>query len=204
MSSLKHITKHLENVSRKEIKTIVRFAEYKYPKLILLCASVIIAYFIFKNQDVQSFVSGLDSLSYLGIFIAGLLFSFGFSTPFAIGFFIISNPDNLLLAALIGGIGALTSDLLIFKIIKFSFMDEFERLEHTHFMKKINKVIKSNFKFKLSNYLIYFFAGIIIASPLPDELGVTMLAGLTEIKPGIFAIVSFIMNYIGILIMLLI
>jgi uncharacterized membrane protein YdjX (TVP38/TMEM64 family) len=49
---------------------------------------------------------------------------------------------------------------------------------------------------------MYAFAGILIASPLPDEAGVIMLAGLTKIKTWALAIISIILNTIGILIML--
>src|SRR3989344_289257 len=83
----------------------------------------------FHNDFVQSIVISLGELSYLGIFIAGLFFSFGFTTPFAIGFFLTVGAENIFIAALIGGCGALISDILIFKLIRFSFMDEFKRLE---------------------------------------------------------------------------
>jgi uncharacterized membrane protein YdjX (TVP38/TMEM64 family) len=181
-----------------------RFFRFKYPKLALICISVIASYLLFSNAHIQSIVSGLNSLTYIGIFIAGMLFSFGFSTPFAIGFFLTASPGNIFLAAFIGGIGAMASDILIFHFIKFTVMDEFNRLKKTKPMKIMIDEIKKDFRKKIRNYLTYFFAGIIIASPLPDELGVGMLAGLTAIKPKILALISFIMNSVGILIMLLI
>ena len=49
---------------------------------------------------------------------------------------------------------------------------------------------------------MYAFVGILIASPLPDEIGVIMLAGLTKINFKILAIISFILNTLGILIIL--
>jgi hypothetical protein len=153
---------------------------------------------------VQDYVANLGSIGYLETFIAGMLFSFGFSTPFAIGFFLIAKPENIFLAALIGGAGALISDLLIFKLIRFSFMDEFKRLEKTTAIKEINHLLNSRWIYKIKIYLLYIFAGLVIASPLPDELGVSMLAGLTKIKTHILVIVSFIMNSLGIFIMLLI
>jgi uncharacterized membrane protein YdjX (TVP38/TMEM64 family) len=51
---------------------------------------------------------------------------------------------------------------------------------------------------------MYAIAGLIISSPLPDELGVSMLAGLTTINAKKLSIISFIMNSLGILIMLMI
>jgi len=181
-----------------------RLFKFKYPKLLLLILLSVLAYHIFSNDAVQNYVANLDGLGYLGIFVAGMCFSFGFSTPFAIGFFVISQPDNILLAALIGGAGALVSDLFIFKLIRFSFMDEFKRLEKTDAIRTINKPLNSRWIHRIKIYLLYIFAGIVIASPLPDELGVSMLAGLSKIKTHVLAIISFIMNSFGIFLMLLI
>ena len=164
--------------------------------------TIILAYYIFSQPAITAFFSTLGHLSYPGIFIAGLLFSFGFTTPFAIGLFIAINPSNIYLAAILGGFGALISDLLIFSIIKISFQDEFERLEKTKFFKKISNLIKNNINAKLRFYLLYIFAGFVIASPLPDEIGVTMLAGLGHIRPLPFAILSLIFNTLGILFIL--
>ena len=113
-----------------------------------------------------------------------------------------SNPSNILLASLLGGFGALIADLTIYKLIKFSFMDEFERLEKTKPMKEIDYLMKKEFSTKFRAHLLYAFAGLIIASPLPDELGVTMLAGLSHIKGYIIGIISLIANTIGIYIIL--
>lgn len=181
-----------------------RLFKYRYPKLTLLIVFSILAYFVFSDYRVGGFISNLGELKYLGIFIGGLLFSFGFTTPFAIGFFVIANPDNILLSALIGGFGAFISDLFIFKIIRFSFMDEFRRLEKTKPLKEIIDLAEKDLSYRFRHYLLYVVAGIIIASPLPDELGVTMLAGLSHIKPWAFSLISFTMSSIGILIMLLI
>ena len=83
-------------------------------------------------------------------------------------------------------------------------MDEFERLEKTHPARMINKEIKKEIPKKIRNYLLYFIAGLIIASPLPDEVGVTMLAGLSHIKIYYLALIGLIFNSLGILVMLLI
>ncbi|MEK6892922.1 MAG: hypothetical protein AABX07_01845 [Nanoarchaeota archaeon] len=146
----------------------------------------------------------MGKLSYLGIFIAGILFAFGFSTPFAAGFFIFLNPSSIWLAAILGGLGALISDLLIFKFIRVSFKNEFEQLKRTKLIKTISELIEKSLTKKIKLYLMYTFVGILIASPLPDEIGIIMLAGVTKIKVKNLAIISFILNSLGILILLVI
>ena len=181
-----------------------RLFKFKYPKLTLLIIAIISAYFLFKNPEISSFFSNLGGSSYLGIFIAGFFFSFGFTTPFAIGFFLVANPENIFLASLIGGAGSVLADLLIYKMIRFSFLDEFNRLESTHPIKEFNKKIGRSMSHKIRIHLMYILAGIILASPLPDEVGVTMLAGLSHIKTTALTIISFILHSIGILVIILI
>lgn len=83
-------------------------------------------------------------------------------------------------------------------------MDEFKRLKYTKPIVEVNKILSSRLLHRIKNYLLFVFAGLVIASPLPDELGVSMLAGLTRIKVRVLAIISFVMNSFGIFIILLI
>jgi|SRR3989344_2719656 len=198
---IKLVEKELGLIEKKIWKLVFHF---HYRKILLLIILTTFAYIIFRNPEVQIFVSSLGKLEYLGVFIAGILFTFGFTTPFAVGFFIILNPVNPLLVAVIGGAGALLGDIIIFSVIRFTFIDEFERLEKTKVIKTIRKEINLHLSHRARLYFLYTLAGLIIASPLPDEIGVTMLAGLTHIKLRGIAIISFVFNSIGILILSLI
>jgi len=175
---------------------------YKYPKLTLLLASMIFAYMVFSDPYMAGFLSRLNEMSYLGVFFGGLLFAFGFTSPFAVGIFLAINPPNIFLAAIIGGIGALISDMAIFHIIKISFQKEFNRIKKHVVMRSFNSALEWTIGKKLKSYIAWIFAGIMIASPLPDEAGITILSGLTKIKPTTLAILSFALNTIGILVIL--
>jgi len=177
---------------------------FHYRKILTLVILIVLAYIIFRNPSVQGFVSSLGKLEYLGIFIAGIFFTMGFTTPFAAGFFIVLNPSNPLLVGIVGGLGAVIGDLFIFSLIRFSFMDEFKRLEKTRTIRTIRNEMEIHFSHKVRLYILYAIAGLIIASPLPDEAGVIMLAGLTNIKPKVMIAISFLFNSLGILVMSLI
>jgi len=179
-----------------------KWLKFHYPKLLLFVIAILIAYFIFKNNLIFNFISGLENLSYLGIFINGILIAFGFTAPIAIALFLVFQPQNIFIAALIGGLGALTGDLFIFKFVKISFQDEFNRLKNTKTLKLFSNVIDRNLNKKIKFYLLFLFAGFLIASPLPDEAGVTLLAGLTKIKSYVLAITSFILHTIVIYLIL--
>ena len=179
-----------------------RLFKFKYPKIIALIITIILAYIIFSNPKVGEFVSHLGALSYLGTFLAGMLFSFGFTAPFSAGFFITLNPANIWLAGIVGGFGAMCSDLLIFKLIRFSFKDEIKNLKKEKISREVENLVNKTLSNKIRIYIMYAIAGITIASPLPDEAGVIMLAGLTKIKPKILALISFLLNTAGILVLL--
>lgn len=194
----------LEKESEIKIEKAYLFFTHKYPKFVLLVISAIVAYYLFSHPAVDQYLGGLGEWGYLGVFIAGLLFSFGFSTSFSIGLLIQINPTNIFFAALVGGFGAFIADMLIFKFIKLSFMDEFLTFERERPIRRIERMIKRHFSLKTRTYLLYFLAGFIIASPLPDEVGVSILAGLTTMKAKVLGIISFVFNTLGIFIILLV
>lgn len=203
-SHKKNIQKEVHQKIRKNHPHATRKAKklfsFKYPKLFLLIFSILVAYYFFSKPGLINAISSLDKFSYFGIFLAGIFLAFGFSAPFGVGFLLMSNPSNILLATLIGGIGNTLGDAFIFKMIKFSFSNEFEKLKKSGLAKEIKKVVSRNILMK--HYLLYIFAGIMIASPLPDEIGISMLAGLTTIKFSKFLIISFILHTIATFIIL--
>jgi len=188
------IHRRLKKKTPHGVKKAKKLVSFKYPKLFFLLVSIIIAYFIFSRVETSNFVNELGHLNYIGTFIAGILIAFGFTAPFSVGFFITSTPSNLFLATIIGGLGATFGDMIIFKTIKFSFMNEFNELKKTKTIRKIRKIAHGHKYLLIKHYLFYIFAGIIIATPLPDEVGVSMLAGLSTINPRKLAVVAFILH----------
>jgi len=102
----------------------------------------------------------------------------------------------------VGGLGALIADLAIYKFVKFSFANEFNRLKKTHLLSTLNHFLNKALSIKEKHYLLWAFGGFIIASPLPDEAGIILLSGLTHIKQSKLAIISYTFNTLGILLFL--
>ncbi len=173
----------------------------KYPKLLLLILTFVITYLIFKQQDFTLFHNLLLPFGLLGSFLAGIFFSYGFTAAPAIAvLLILAKEQNLLLTGLIAGLGALIGDLIIFKFIKYSFADEIEKLSQEKSINNFNHHLSK----KLKKYLLAILGGFIIASPLPDEIGVSLLAACKCISIKYFSIMSYLLNTAGILIILLI
>lgn len=178
-----------------------RFFIFTYPKLTLYVVAIVLAYFFFQIPAVSEAVSSFDSFIYLPIFFGGLLYSAGFTTPLATGFFLNYSVHNIFISSLIGGLGALVADLGIFSFVRLSFMNEFKKLEKTSFIKHILSYTKS-INSGVRQFFVYIIACLIIASPLPDELAVAMLAGFTKVHPYGFALISYVGNIVGIYILL--
>lgn len=173
----------------------------KYPKLLLLFFTFLLAYLLFYGRIYQPFNDFITSTGYIGTFLAGILYVYGFTAaPATAILLILAKEQNIFLAGFIAGFGALTGDLLIFKFIRWSFADEIEKLSKeklfNHFNNKPPKLFKK--------YLIPVLAGVIIASPLPDEIGVTLLAGATKISTKMFSAISYVLNTSGIFVVLII
>ena len=173
----------------------------KYPKFLLLFITFLIAYLLFYERNYQPFHDFIASLGYIGIFLAGIMFAYGFTAaPATAILLILAKEQNILLAGLIAGLGALMSDLIIFNFIRYSFADEIEKLSKEKVISYINHKAPNIFK----KYLLPVVAGFIIASPLPDEIGVSLLAVSRNISMKIFSVISFLLNSAGIFVILMI
>ena len=176
-----------------------KFFQIKYPKFFLLFCTFILAYIIFQERHFAPFHDFLFGLGYVGTFFAGMMFTYGFTSGPAIAtFLILGEEQNIPVAAFIGGLGALIGDLTIFRFIRHSFHDELKKLSREKFIRFFNKIIPRS----IQKVLLPFLGALIIASPLPDELGVTLLATSSVVSGRGFTILSFVMNTLGILVMM--
>ena len=173
----------------------------KYPKFLLLFITFLIAYLLFYERNYQPFHDIVLSMGYFGTFLSGAMFAYGFTAaPATAIFLILAKEQNILLAGLLGGLGALIGDLLIFSFIKFSFKDEIKKLSK----EKITLYVKMKTPSTLKKYLIPVIAGFVIASPLPDEFGVSLLAASGTISIKIFSVISYTLNTAGIFVIIVI
>ena len=203
----KHIGKldyHIHNKNLKRLINLKKFLKLKHPKTSFLIISIILAYILFTQESFQPFIEQLTKFRYLGALIAGFFFSLGFTAPFSIGYFLIYSPKNIIIAAILGGIGATLSNLILLKTFQTYFLKEFKEIENTKSLKFLIHLFKNHLPTKIRIYLLYTFIGIIIASPIPNEIAILMIASIPHIKKHNFAFLTFILNAIGIYIILLI
>lgn len=171
----------------------------KYKKFKSLGLIYILTFFLFgglSNLIPESFIEW----GYLGIFISGILYVFSFTAPIATALILIfSSNKNIILLGLIAGVGSLVGDMIIFHFIRISFADEIEEFSnHKLSLFTIKKIPR-----RYQKYLAYIVGAFFIATPLPDEIGVTILASSKEVKLKHFGIVSYILNTGGIFLIVL-
>ncbi|MBI2656519.1 hypothetical protein HYX03_02165 [Candidatus Woesearchaeota archaeon] len=160
-----------------------------------------IAYLLFYERNYQPFHNFIISIGYVGTFLAGALFAYGFTAaPATAILLILAKEQNILLAGIIGGFGALTGDLIIFMFVRYSLDTELKKLSKEKIVLYLNHKTPNIFK----KYLVPVLAGFIIASPLPDEIGVSLLVASKTISMKIFSVISYILNTAGIFVILII
>ena len=102
-----------------------------------------------------------------------------------------TNYFNPLIVSFIGATGTMIGDLVIFNFFKKGLPKEVKTIIKKS---KINKLKKGKFK-----WLIPGIAGFMIASPLPDEIGISLL-GVSDFDTNTFMLLAFTLNFIGLLI----
>ncbi|MDE2001683.1 MAG: hypothetical protein KGI60_03935 [Patescibacteria group bacterium] len=167
----------------------------RYPKFTLLLLTLIIGYGIFRGQNFQPFRSFLASDSYLNAFLAGLFFVYSFTAgPATATLVLLGERHSILVTGLVAGAGALAGDLLIFKFIRFSFRDEIDRLSRTRPLMAVHRAIPD----AIRGAVMLVIGLVFIASPLPDEIGVALVASYLSIETRTFAVLSYVLNTAGI------
>ena len=165
--------------------------------LIIIALSVAVAILLVKTNAVETLIASAQKFKFLGSFIAGVFFvSIFTAAPAAVALLQLMKTDSLFLVALFGGMGALLGDFLIFRLVRDRAVEDFAAI----FKKTKVEKIKALFKNKLLRWLLPLIGALIIASPFPDEIGLALL-GLSQTKIAIFMPLSFLLNFLGILLM---
>jgi len=171
-------------------------AGHLFENLLIVAASVIAAIFLAKAGIFETILTQTKELELIGSFIAGLFFTSLFTVaPATVALGEIAQANNIFLVAVLGGAGAVIGDLVLFKFLKSHLTDELVSLFSHPKRKRAVKV----FNLKVFHWLMIFLGAVVIASPLPDEIGL-MLMGISKLRPSILMPISFVLNSIGILI----
>lgn len=167
----------------------------KYKNLIFFLISFVFTLILFKQQAVHTFLLNLGSIGYLGAFIGGILFvsTFTFVTG-ALILMILAETLSPIEIGIIAGLGAVLGDFTIFRFVRSNLSNELEKvynkIDNKHHLVKILHT-------KYFGWTLPIIGAIIIALPLPDEIGVSLM-GISKMKLYQFLLISFVLNAVGI------
>lgn len=173
---------------------IKKHRSWKHQNLVHIIVGIVVAVFLSQNAAFHQFFLHLGSLSYFGAFAAGILFVSTFTVSIAtVILFSLAQELHPLALAVIAGAGAVVGDYLIMRVIGNNLKTEIRQYPHHKQLHKLEHLIHT----KYFNWILPVIGAVIIASPLPNELGITLI-GLTNMHKIRFIFLSYFLNTIGI------
>ncbi len=143
-------------------------------------------------------VQNISSLGYLSLVILGMFFVSTFTvTPTVMILFRLTYQFDPLVVACLASVGAVLGDLIIFHFLRDQVYEELKPLFAKIHWHQASHIFKSRYIAWTTPVL----GAIIIASPLPDELGVALMSG-SHLKRWQFVLLSYILNSVGIFIII--
>ncbi len=162
----------------------------------IIVLSICIAIILIESNVLSEILDSTKDLVFVGSFIAGLFFTSIFTTaPAMVTLGEIAQGHSIILNAVIGALGAVLGDLIIFRFVKDRFSEHLTDLLATQ---GGGRRLRALLKRRSFRWITFLLGGLIIASPLPDELGVSLL-GFSKMRASGFVILSFLGNFLGIL-----
>jgi len=162
---------------------------------LILISSLVLAVVLVQTGILSQLLISTVHGQFFGSFIAGFFFTSIFTTaPAIVVLGQIASVNTIVLTAFFGAIGATLGDIIIFRFVRDRFSEHLtEVVAHNSTIKRVGAI----FRRRPFRCLTFFIGGAIIASPLPDELGIGLL-GMAHLKMRRFVPLSFVCNFIGI------
>ena len=176
--------------------SLKKWRRFKYENTLLLVFSLILVFYLAQTPLLDTVIAAAGELSYLGAFIVGIFFvsTFTVAPAVVVLYHLADTTLHPVEVALLAGLGAMVGDYFIFRFVKDRVFDELKPL----FLKFKHRNFDLLYESPFFAWLFPVFGAILIASPLPDEAGVSML-GMTKLKKWQFLMLAFVLNSIGIL-----
>lgn len=175
--------------------------KYKYPNLSALIAILFLTYVFYREGLLQSWVMGLESLGYLGVFFTGMFFVSTFTVaPATVMLFLMLDKFSIVEVSLIAGLGSVAGDYIIFRFIKDDIVNElgdiFKKVGGSGLL-RLHWIAHTRY----FGWLGPVIGALIIASPFPDELGIGLL-GIYKLDNRKFLLLTWFLDTIGIFLLL--
>ncbi|KKW11116.1 MAG: hypothetical protein UY49_C0008G0009 [Microgenomates group bacterium GW2011_GWC1_49_7] len=165
-----------------------------YKNIAIVTMGILFAIFLSRVEGFHELLLHLGTLGYVGAFIAGMFFVSTFTVATGTLMLIyLTEQYSPLEIGLIAGAGAVLSDTIIFHVVKDDLLEDIMDIYNRFGGGHLTRLLHTRY----FHWTLPVLGALIIASPLPDELGVSLM-GISKMKPLQFTLISFILNFIGI------
>lgn len=166
--------------------------------LFIIAIGILIAYILVQIGAVDFFINAVHGYHAMASFVAGVFFTSAFTlAPASIALSRIAETAPIQSVALWGALGALVGDMILFFFVKDKFYADLVKA----IKPSVRHHIFRSFHLGFLKWLSPVIGALIIASPLPDELGIALL-GASKVKLSVLIPLAFVMNIIGICVLL--
>ncbi|OGN31712.1 MAG: hypothetical protein A3I32_02955 [Candidatus Yanofskybacteria bacterium RIFCSPLOWO2_02_FULL_45_10] len=164
--------------------------------LVVLAVSIWLAWWLAHSSVLERLAEIPPSYAWWASLVAGMLFTSLLTTaPAIVVLGSLALRLDLVSVAMIGAVGALAGDLLLFFLFKNHVAKDVAWLTKNTSWGRFWRVARHS-RFR---WLAALTGGVVIASPLPDELGIAIM-GIGHTPTGWFVPISLGLNFVGILI----
>ncbi|MFH0873929.1 MAG: hypothetical protein V1846_03810 [Candidatus Komeilibacteria bacterium] len=161
----------------------------------IIILSILVAIFLVQTGAIHHFVALFKGQYVLSSLVAGFFWSSMFTIAPAVAVLgDLSNSYPLWQIALFGAIGSVVCDAIIFRFVKDDVDEDLLYIFNLQPHRRLRHIIKT----KVFHWILPLLAGLIIASPLPDELAMAVI-GFTKVNKKVFTVITFIFSFFGIL-----
>ena len=170
------------------------FIDYKYKGITLIFISIFLTIFLSKYNFLNELLFNLRHTPLLGSFIAGILYVS--ASTAALGILMLSDLSKTLHPieiAIVAGLGGVVADFVLFRFFKGDLIGEITPIYNKLGGKHLTRLMYH----KYFRWSLPIVGAIIIASPFPDELGISLM-GLSRIKNYQFVLLSLVLDITGV------
>lgn len=166
--------------------------------LVIIAVGIIIALVLVRIGFIDSLINSVKEYNIIACFLAGIFFTSAFTlAPASVALARLAEYVPVHSVALWGGLGALCGDLILFFFIRDRFYNDLVKA----IKPSMRHHIFRSFHLGFLKWISPLVGALIIASPLPDELGIALL-GVSKIKLSFLIPISLFMNILGIYLLL--
>jgi len=167
---------------------------YKYKGLTLIAISILLTILLSGNDYLSQHVLKISSIPLIGAFIAGILYVSSSTAAFGVFLLLgLSKTLSPIEIAIVAGLGGVVADFVLFRFFKDDLIGEITPIYNKLGGRHLTRLMYH----KYFRWSLPIVGAIIISSPFPDELGISLM-GLSRIKTYQFVLLCLLLDIGGV------